>query len=79
MSDDTPDADETSEEEEVVKDFRYYAELAEWHLDQAEFYKSQIYNPNTFKLHVTAAEVYSRLATTVTLIETQADEKSSNE
>lgn len=47
-----------------VKDFRYYAELAEDWLYTAEQYAPQMYNPRLFDHAMKAADVYSRLAAT---------------
>ena len=53
-----PDTDEADE----IKDFAYYAGLAEGWLYEAERYTPQIYNPRNFEHAITAADVYAKLA-----------------
>ena len=67
-----PDADEADE----VKDFKYYAELAEGWLYEAEIFTPQIYNPRKFEHAMMAADVYSRLAAAVSKHVEQAPETS---
>lgn len=60
LSDDeiVPDIDEADE----IKDFTYYAELAEEWLAEAERFTPQIYNPRKFEHAMKVADVYARLA-----------------
>lgn len=60
LSDDetVPDTDEADE----IKDFAYYAELAEGWLYEAGQYTNQIYNPRLFDHAMQSADVYARLA-----------------
>lgn len=63
MSDIEPvdDADE-------IKDFAYYAELAEEWLAEAERFTPQIYNPRKFDHAMRAADVCARLAEAATRV-----------
>lgn len=72
LSDDeiVPDADEADE----IKDFVYYAELAEEWLAEAERFTPQIYNPRKFEHAMKAADVYSRLATAAPVVKRPANE-----
>lgn len=58
LSDDEIVPDEADE----IKDFAYYAELAEGWLYEADQYAPQIYNPRKFEHAIKAADVYARLA-----------------
>lgn len=53
--------DEADDEPEV-KDFAYYAELAEGWLYEAEMFTPQIYNPRKFEHAMMSADVFARLA-----------------
>lgn len=53
-----PDADEADE----IKDFAYYAELAEDAIENAERWTEQFYNPRLFEHALKAADVFARLA-----------------
>lgn len=70
-----PDADEADDEPEI-KDFKYYAELAEGWLYEAEMFTPQIYNPRKFEHAMMSADVYSRLAAAVPKHVEQAPETS---
>lgn len=60
LSDDetVPDTDEADE----IKDFAYYAELAEGWLYEAERYTPDLYSSRRFDHAMRAADVYARLA-----------------
>lgn len=51
-----------AEQADETKDVRYYAELAEEWLAEAERFTPQIYNPRKFEHAMMAADVYARLA-----------------
>lgn len=71
LSDDevVPDADE-------IKDFAYYAELAEEWLAEAESFTPQIFNPRKFDHAIMASDVYSRLAAAAAAVPAPALEES---
>jgi hypothetical protein len=56
---------EPVDEPEEIKDFAYYAELAEDAIDNAERWTQQLYNPRLFEHALKAADVFSRLALAV--------------
>lgn len=51
-----------AEDEPEIKDFAYYAQLAEWRIDEAHQYVPQFINPRAFEYCMQAADVYARLA-----------------
>lgn len=58
-----PEPDDARDDDDgEVKDFAYYAELAEGWLYEAERFTPQIFNPRNFEHAMKAADVYSRLA-----------------
>lgn len=56
---------EPVDEPEEIKDFAYYAELAEDWLAEAERWTAQVYNLRKFEHALKAADVFSRLAAAV--------------